>query len=151
MTQTLLSNAKLGLLFRLTGISIQGDFDPSFSKNGKHLVYAGFTTPNSSLPKNTNSMEATFSETIPENYSLNQNYPNPFNPSTTISFSLPEASDVNVTIYNMLGQVVAQVINNNFSAGFYSFDFDASDFTSGIYIYSIKAIGQNGSNFVNSN
>ena len=95
-------------------------------------------------------VDVDYENSRPTEYGLSQNYPNPFNPSTTISFNVPEASNVNITIYNMLGQEVAQVINRNYSAGFYSIDFDASDLTSGIYIYSIKANGQNGNNFVST-
>jgi hypothetical protein len=74
---------------------------------------------------------------VPSEYSLGQNYPNPFNPSTKINFSLPEASNVKLTIFNTLGQEVATLLNDYMNAGSYEYSFDASDMTSGIYFYSI--------------
>ncbi len=76
---------------------------------------------------------------IPKEYKLLQNYPNPFNPSTTISFELPQKSEVNLTIYNTLGQVVATLINEVKQAGQHQIVFDASHLPNGVYIYRIKA------------
>ena len=76
---------------------------------------------------------------IPKEFKLLQNYPNPFNPSTTISFELPQKSEVNLTIYNTLGQVVATLINEIKQAGQHQIVFDASDLPNGVYIYRIKA------------
>jgi len=78
-------------------------------------------------------------DAVPANYKLSQNYPNPFNPSTTIEFSLPEKGLVSLKIYNVLGQEVAQVLNKDLAAGSYSVDFDASQLSSGMYIYSIQS------------
>lgn len=75
---------------------------------------------------------------IPSSYSLTQNYPNPFNPNTTISYSLPTASDVKLKIYNTIGQEVAILINTIQKAGTYNVDFNASSLSSGIYFYSIS-------------
>ncbi|GJQ62360.1 MAG: hypothetical protein SCALA702_14130 [Melioribacteraceae bacterium] len=75
----------------------------------------------------------------PESFELGQNYPNPFNPSTTINFALPVASDVKVVVYNMLGQEVAELVNTAMDAGYHTINFDASQLTSGIYVYSISA------------
>ena len=76
---------------------------------------------------------------IPESLQLNQNYPNPFNPSTKIDFALPEASQVTLTVYNMLGQQVATLEDGFLSAGQHSVSFDASDLSSGIYLYRLQA------------
>lgn len=76
---------------------------------------------------------------IPSVFKLHQNYPNPFNPSTTINYSLPEASYVTLKIYDIIGNEVAVLINEDKNAGNHSVIFDASKFTSGIYIYQIKA------------
>jgi hypothetical protein len=75
---------------------------------------------------------------IPANFVLDQNYPNPFNPSTKISFGLPERSNVVLKIFNALGQQVAELVNESLEAGTYSYNFDASELTSGIYIYSLQ-------------
>lgn len=69
---------------------------------------------------------------VPTEYILEQNYPNPFNPSTVISFTLPEESNVVLSVYNSLGQQVATLINGFMSAGKKSVEFDASQLTSGI-------------------
>jgi hypothetical protein len=77
-------------------------------------------------------------ELIPDVYALEQNYPNPFNPSTTIKFSLPEATTVKLTIYNALGELVSELVNNNLEAGNHIIEFDASQFASGVYLYRIN-------------
>jgi hypothetical protein len=86
-------------------------------------------------------------------FSLKQNFPNPFNPVTTIRFTLPERSDVKLTIYNMLGQQVVELINtNNMTAGKNEAVWDGIDaagqkVSSGIYIYHIQATSVSGDNF----
>lgn len=76
---------------------------------------------------------------IPTIYDLAQNYPNPFNPSTLIEFSLPESGLVTLKIYNILGEEVATLINEMKAAGVFEVQFDASQLTTGIYIYRIKS------------
>jgi hypothetical protein len=79
------------------------------------------------------------SELIPTVYALEQNYPNPFNPSTTIEFSLPEdVSSVKLTVYNALGERVAELVNGSLTAGRYSYQWDASDVATGMYIYELR-------------
>jgi hypothetical protein len=80
-------------------------------------------------------------ETKPDGYALEQNYPNPFNPSTTIRFALPEAGHVKLTVYNILGEEVATLIDGYREAGWYSVNFDASRLASGTYIYLLNANG----------
>jgi hypothetical protein len=84
---------------------------------------------------------------VPAEFSLNQNYPNPFNPSSTISFNLASDSKVNLKIFNVLGQEVAQVLNSDMMAGSHEVKFDASDLNSGIYFYKLTATGNNGNEF----
>jgi type IX secretion system substrate protein len=76
---------------------------------------------------------------IPTSYSMDQNYPNPFNPSTTIQFQLPEVSKVELKVYNILGQVVATLVNQEMNAGYHKINFDASKLASGLYVYRIQA------------
>ncbi|MFO7525443.1 MAG: S8 family serine peptidase [Ignavibacteriaceae bacterium] len=75
----------------------------------------------------------------PDRYELAQNYPNPFNPSTTIKFALPEASEVTLTIFSMLGEKVAEILNTNLEAGYHKVEFDASNLPSAVYLYKIEA------------
>ncbi|MGD0037785.1 MAG: T9SS type A sorting domain-containing protein, partial [Bacteroidota bacterium] len=86
---------------------------------------------------------------IAKQFSLSDNYPNPFNPSTAIEFELPEQSNVTLTIFNILGQKVFELSANYFS-GSHSYSFDASKLSSGVYIYSLKATGVSGKNYVQS-
>jgi len=77
---------------------------------------------------------------IPEKFELFQNYPNPFNPSTTIRFMIPKTSFVTLKVYDMLGRVVAELINENLKQGVYETPFTVqSNLSSGIYFYKITA------------
>ncbi len=70
---------------------------------------------------------------------LDQNYPNPFNPSTTIKYSVPEEGFVKLAVYNMLGEEVSTIVSNEQKAGRYEVNFNASQLSSGVYIYRIEA------------
>ncbi|KUG25451.1 hypothetical protein ASZ90_004727 [hydrocarbon metagenome] len=76
---------------------------------------------------------------VPVEYNLSQNYPNPFNPSTTLSFSIPKQTYVSLKVYDVLGKEVTELVNEEKSAGNYKIDFDASNLSSGIYIYTLKS------------
>jgi hypothetical protein len=76
---------------------------------------------------------------LPGQFTLQQNYPNPFNPSTIISYDLPEAVQVRLEVFNMLGQRVATLINERKPAGAYQHSFDASALSSGTYLYRLRA------------
>jgi hypothetical protein len=75
---------------------------------------------------------------IPDKYALEQNYPNPFNPTTTIKFSLPEATHTALTIYNVLGQKVTELVNSKLEAGRYSYQWNAQSAATGMYIYELR-------------
>ena len=85
----------------------------------------------------------------PKKFELSQNYPNPFNPATTISFTIPEATLnpfqggtlVKLTVYNILGQQVAILVNDILESGVHTINFDASELNSGMYIYKIESNG----------
>lgn len=77
--------------------------------------------------------------TGPAKYLLSQNYPNPFNPSTTISFTLPIAGNVNLTIFDAAGREIEEIANKEFSAGTHSISYNAGNLSSGVYFYKIEA------------
>ena len=101
----------------------------------------GITVPAGMIPEDVLQIayKAGESSTLPEGYALYQNYPNPFNPITEISFSLPEASEAKLEIYNVMGQRVTTLIDELLLAGHHSATWDASDNASGIYFYRLTA------------
>ncbi len=79
----------------------------------------------------------------PKKYELAQNFPNPFNPNTAIKFTLPETGNVKLTVYNMLGQEIATLVNGVKEAGTHIINFNAEELNSGVYIYRIESNGFN--------
>ncbi len=75
---------------------------------------------------------------LPKGFSLLQNYPNPFNPSTVISWQLAASSFVSLKIYDVLGNEIATLVNEEKPPGNYKFTFDASGLSSGIYFYKLQ-------------
>ena len=84
---------------------------------------------------------------LPTEFALSQNYPNPFNPSTAIRVDLPVDAKVTLTVYNALGQSVAELMNGTVSAGYHEVRFDATSLASGLYIYRVVAKGADGREF----
>jgi hypothetical protein len=76
---------------------------------------------------------------LPEGYEMFQNYPNPFNPLTAIGYQLSAVSSVNLSIYNLLGQKVATLVDAQQMAGYHQVEWDASRFPSGVFYYKIQA------------
>jgi hypothetical protein len=86
----------------------------------------------------------TQSNAVPEQYALAQNYPNPFNPATTIHYALAKAGHVEVVIYNMLGEVIATLVNGEQNAGYYDVTWNGQNdkhqtVASGIYLYRMRS------------
>lgn len=78
-------------------------------------------------------------EQLPDRFILKQNYPNPFNPSTIIEYNIPEATNVTLKIYDLMGREVKVLVNNEYqSKGLYKYFINAQDLTSGIYFYQLK-------------
>lgn len=77
--------------------------------------------------------------TVPKGYMLEQNYPNPFNPTTKITYQLPEASNIKLTVYNMLGKEITTLVNGQQTAGRHVVDFNAAGLPSGVYFYTINS------------
>ena len=86
-------------------------------------------------------------QTLPTAFSLASNFPNPFNPTTTIEYALPQATDVALTVYNVVGQPVRTLVAEHQSAGRYAVEWDATDYSghrlsSGLYFYRLQAGGE---------
>ncbi len=77
--------------------------------------------------------------TLPSQYDLLQNYPNPFNPNTTIEFALPKSAFVTLKVYNLLGEEVVTLVEEQRTAGIHKFNWDASGLASGVYLYRLEA------------
>lgn len=75
---------------------------------------------------------------IPKTFKLYQNYPNPFNPTTKICYQIPTSSNVKITVYDLLGNEVAELVNENKNAGYHEVDFNANKLSSGVYFYRLK-------------
>jgi hypothetical protein len=78
-------------------------------------------------------------EFVPTEFSLEQNYPNPFNPSTTINYSISEPGNVELKIYDILGNEVATLVNEAKGTGNYYVVLEASNFASGVYLYTLRS------------
>ena len=79
--------------------------------------------------------------TLPQKFTLEQNYPNPFNPSTSINFSIPKAGFVSLKVYDILGKEVTTLLRGYKDAGSYTVNFNAANFSSGVYLYKLEANG----------
>lgn len=87
---------------------------------------------------------------FPLDFALDQNYPNPFNPITTITFSVPIKSNVSLEIYNLIGQKIMTLVQGEVEAGKHSVQLNGSSMSSGIYLFKLTAVGENGSQFTSS-
>jgi hypothetical protein len=84
------------------------------------------------------------SSEVPAKFTLEQNYPNPFNPTTNIKFTLPQAGFTTLQIYNMLGEEITTLVNQDLGIGTYKTDFNATNLSSGVYFYRITVKGSQG-------
>ncbi|MEX0610436.1 MAG: T9SS type A sorting domain-containing protein [Balneolaceae bacterium] len=111
----------------LDGTEVERVFDTGFTRGYLHVV--GFEIPTSISPN----------DELPNSIQLGANYPNPFNPQTTITYELAKATPVTLQVFNSLGQKVKTLLNNQVvSEGINKVVFDASDFPSGIYFYTLQ-------------
>ena len=133
-----LSSASYPITIRVESLNmkvndiISGDIINEELHSGDRLV---ISDPNINILK----ISSDFTEGIPVSYELYQNYPNPFNPSTVIKFALPQDSKVNLTVFNILGEEIVELVNQEMKGGYHQIEFDASRYASGVYLYSITA------------
>ena len=122
----------------LTATTYRGAFDPSLPMSSQWT--AGWTNFD---PQNTNYLTGVkeTNDVNPRSFTLEQNYPNPFNPTTTIRFSVPQSGFVTLKVYNLLGQEVATLVNEQLAAGTFAADFNAAQLASGAYVYRLSAEG----------
>lgn len=139
-------NANGSLLISNTAQLLYARKNPMVVNYGNTIVVFGGTDESGRVVRKveiyidpTDPTSAIEDEQLPSNYVLYQNYPNPFNPTTNIKFALPYESNVTLKIYNLLGQEVMTLVNKVMNAGYHTVGFDASDLTSGLYIYRIEA------------
>lgn len=122
----------LGDSLNVTDINMSIDLAP-----GEFRIY---TSKKLETPEEGITTDITENRTsVIKDYNLMQNYPNPFNPTTTINFAIPKQSVVKLAVYNIIGEKVAELINDEISAGYHSINFDASNLVSGIYFYRLAA------------
>jgi len=148
------------LRVRIDEITINNFFPPPFNYD-RHISYdfitkvgafvnvpSDTTKPNVGVIANTASIawagpfvaDVKIGETVPGDYELSQNYPNPFNPTTIIKFEVPELSFVSLKVYDVLGNEIETLINEEIPAGSYEIEYDASALTNGVYFYRLQAV-----------
>jgi hypothetical protein len=128
---TWLGNGKLEGLLRFDSFQLKY---PAGSKVKSGAIYVAQLQ----LAKNTATAVEPIPGAVPVAFELLQNYPNPFNPTTTINFSLKNTSVVKLTVYNLLGQKIATLVNGQKAAGNYSVPFNAARYSSGVYFYRLE-------------
>ena len=124
------SSSENSIVTSSAGFSFSGE-----TKNGSTDIISGFLADYNLIITDVKDKESL----IPEVYRLNQNYPNPFNPSTKIKFSIPELSYVTIKIFDILGNEIETLINNEKPSGSYELTWNAGNLPSGIYFYQLKA------------
>lgn len=131
-----------GIILSMTAINL----NTGASLNGRALAQSAITLDQNTITQ-PDFTQATsidgIENSVPGEFTLSQNYPNPFNPSTVISYEIPVRSNVRLEVFNMLGQSVALLVNEQKVAGSHIVSFDASALSSGIYIYRFKSSGYN--------
>ena len=125
------ANQNGSINFSLNSICLQNNKKGFIAGNyGIILKANGFFSPIIGIQNNNSNLQS---------FSLSQNYPNPFNHVTNIKFSIPKTGLVKLTVYDATGREIAALFNGELSAGTYSYDFDASQLTSGIYFYRLES------------
>jgi hypothetical protein len=142
-------------MFNVEGTFVQDDeerrasLDLGFACLGCHNDDANDDIPNKTIDQalasvlSTNGIHGELSidnsSQIPTKLTLHQNFPNPFNPLTTISFELSDMSEINITVFDLMGREIAELINETVDAGYHSIDWNASEFSTGVYLVKLTS------------
>lgn len=120
-------------------INVTNTTDTYYLEPGEFHIYTTvkLPTPEDGIAVGIEDNETSNSSEV-TSYNLGQNYPNPFNPATIISYQLPQSGFVSLKVYDILGRKVAELVSENQMAGYHSVDFNASNLTSGVYIYRLN-------------
>jgi hypothetical protein len=134
-------NGNINLNFEFNAVNAQEIIDTLYlvSKSSDEMIALPITLIGN---ENINSIENQTSK-LPADFSLEQNYPNPFNPTTLINYFVPEESIVKIRIYNLLGEKISELINQEINPGNHSEIWNAERFSSGVYFYVFEALGLN--------
>ncbi len=117
--------------------SVEARYVKLISLSNNESEWAGLWEAEIWGPDHTTNNE--LNDRIPTDFSLEQNYPNPFNPTTSIKFNIPSDQHVRLNVYNIIGELVTELVNREYSAGNYAVEFNAADLPSGIYIYRLES------------
>ena len=125
----------------IDNLNFQGDVWARVRYRDKNLQWSDWSDELDLAVSKTTDIED--NDVMVDNYKLYNNYPNPFNPTTNIQFDLVESSYVNLTVFNNIGEKVAELLDENMKSGHHSIDFNGTDLSSGVYFYKISANGFN--------
>ena len=143
----LLLSADSGICSANSSLDIELTFDATELDTGDYFATLIIKSNDPTKPSVTIPIHMIVSSTVgiedefplPTVYSLYQNFPNPFNPSTTIKYSIPNEGRVSLIVFNLLGEEVTTLVNEEQSAGNYKVEFNISSLPSGVYFYQLKA------------
>jgi hypothetical protein len=125
---------------KISRLKLETDFPESHLLADLNLLLSDtMTARNSTINQGLGKANSEGVVTVEYDYYLYNNYPNPFNPETVIKFSLKEKSNVTLTVYNIEGQKVAELINGEMEKGFYEERFDGTNLSSGVYVIRLSA------------
>jgi hypothetical protein len=126
--------------FAIKNLSINNEYNwrvRSKTDNGASSAYS--SVGKFIVSSTTNVGQTLNNKTVPASFELKQNYPNPFNPTTTIIYTIPKATFISLRVYDILGNIVTTLVNENKQAGNYSIEFNPKNISSGVYFYRLQA------------
>jgi hypothetical protein len=127
------------LAFDYLSTDFRSDTSKTLATDKKYAWILDVKNPATKFAKTTTGVSQQPEALVPGQFSLAQNYPNPFNPSTAINYTIGANAHVTLKVFNVLGQEVATLVNESMNPGSYSATFSASNFSSGVYFYTLTA------------